>query len=137
MTYDPQTTTDEKPLKAWEEEVLAPGAKVFFRAMSPQYGSAEFEFCHVFKRGKLQTVYVYPKQQEVPNIYYRIDCHGRSEFCIGSWSHKGIDEPRVWRQFYCRDHKGFVMNVYVPKNANHFVVGYGDIHFDMEIANAE
>lgn len=116
-------------LKKWEEEELKPGARVFFHATHPRYGRAEFEFCHVFKRGKLQTVFIYPRQQEVAPIYYRIDCKGRSEFCVGSWGHHGLSEPRIWQQYYCREHKGFVMRVYVPPEATYFDVGYGDVHF--------
>lgn len=116
----------------WEEKILSPGDKVFFTARTPRWGVAEFEFCHAFRRGELRAVRIYPLQQGVRWLNYIIDCHGRSDFQIRSFTYKGIDRPDVWRQFWCREHDGFVMRLYVPENANHFVVGYGDVHFDYE-----
>lgn len=88
-----------------------------FDDMHPMYGRAEFQICPIFKYGKLKKVIIYRVQQETNEIY-EIKAQGQKEFQICSWQHKGVDNPNIWREFWCKEHKTICHEVYVPKDTN-------------------
>ena len=88
-----------------------------FAPMHKDYGHAEFDICPVFKYGKLKRVFVYRRQQGT-NEAYEIEAQNQKEFSISTWEHKGFDIPRIWRNWWCEDHKTITFSVYVPKQTN-------------------
>ena len=88
-----------------------------FEPMHKKYGRVEFEICPIFQYGKLKKVLVFRRQQET-NECYEIEAQDQKEFQIMSWTHKGVDNPNIWRNFWCKDHKTICFNVNVPNNTN-------------------
>ncbi len=108
-----------------KEKILNDGDRVDFTPSSRNYGVAEFTCCPVFKYGKLREFYIYPRQQENVKYYYKVEFNGRytpRDFSIMSWTHKGIDEPRIWIHNWCKEHKCASFSFYVPRNSNNFKI---------------
>lgn len=130
--------------KTLPERALSDGDVVTFDATDSKaptpgasLGTAEFAFCPKWVRGKLQAVYICPMQQRDVVERWRVECHGAMDFTVQSWTHKGIQEPRPWLYFWCKEHGCMGMRVYVPRNAGQFSVRTGSgvgIHFDRAAA---
>lgn len=101
--------------KKYGEEGYDPSIK--FEPMHKDYGRAEFDICPVFKYGKLRKVLVFRRQQET-NEVYEIEAQGQKEFQIATWTHKGFENPYIWRNWWCKEHKTIAFSVYVPKGTN-------------------
>lgn len=87
---------------------------ISYKDIHPSYGRAEFEFCPVYKKGKLVEIWITPAQQET-NKRYRIKMtYQPYSWQFTSWTHKGIENPRIWLQYWCKEHKALCMRVYVP-----------------------
>lgn len=100
---------------------------VYFTAFDPipggsNLGRAEFHFCPIWKRGKLQRFFIYPKQQREQKFYYEVETAQSHLFSVGSLTHKGIELPYIWTHYWCPEHKCMTLNVYVPRNSNCFRV---------------
>lgn len=106
-----------------KRKILKSNDIIFFEPMSDSLGHAEFEICPVFKRGKMTEIFIYPRQQ--PNVkyyyYYKVD-YKPVDFSINSWTHKGIDMPEVWLNYWCKEHKCVTFVVYVPIKSNCFML---------------
>ena len=97
---------------------LKEGDVIKYNWMHKDYGRAEFNFCPIFKYGKLKKLLIYPRQQDTDVLYYELECYNQRDFNFQSWQHKGIEIPWAWIYFYCKEHKQLAMNVYAPKNTN-------------------
>lgn len=86
------------------------------------YGRAEFGICLVWRRNKLKCFYIYPFQQRDVKHFYRVDCGYSDSFECGAWTHKGMDDPKIWLHGWCKEHKCPFMRVYVPKDSKRFTV---------------
>ena len=98
------------------------------------WGTAEFGICTHFVRGRLTELYLTRQQQpdEKEKGYYinlkedfpnfRVTC-----FMICAWSHKTAD-PRIWRQWWCKEHKAICHETYVPRNTD-------TIEFDLTLGD--
>jgi len=129
--------TPEPPIKE-----LTDGDVVTFVA-TKNYGRAEFAFCPVWKRRKLDALYIYQdryrrfprKQQDNAECSYVV----RSGYSDGlavlsSWTHRGVEEPRAWLYWWCREHKCMSFNCYAPANSDRFTVHLGStmgIYFEL------
>ena len=88
-----------------------------------KWGTAEFQICTLFKRGYLKEVYFTRRQQE-NNENYCLKVEGKiNVFCITAWTHK-TEHPRIWRQFWCKDHKSICHETYVPRGTSKIVFAY-------------
>lgn len=86
-------------------------------------GRAEFQFCPIWRRGKLQEFFIYPLQQRnVIHFYHVTTPKHCSSFSIQSWTHKGIDNPYLWHFSWCPNHRTQSVRVYVPRQSNCFSV---------------
>jgi hypothetical protein len=112
---------------SWKLKELTDGGVVEFVSSTYNDGRAEFTFCPVWKRGKITELFIYPRQQKRkdPAECWHIQCGFSASLTIGSWTHRGIDEPRVWMHFWCKEHKTQSCHVYVPANADCFEVRMG------------
>lgn len=109
--------------KTLTEKVLEDDDSVKFVSLTKEYGNAEFAVCSVYARGKLRKLYLYPHQQPNAKHFYRIDVPvGTQDWSIGSWTHKGIDEPHIWLHYWCKEHKAPAIRLYVPKGTTKFTV---------------
>lgn len=88
-----------------------------FKPVHEKYGRAEFDICPIFKYGKLQKVFVFRRQQETDETY-EIEAQGQTAFEISTWLHKGFEHPRIWRNWWCKEHKTIAFSVYVPPQTN-------------------
>jgi hypothetical protein len=114
--------------------VLQHNSIVRFTAMDSSLGRAEFRFCPIWKRGKIQSLFIYHIQQRDVESYYRIDSGYSTALRIGSWTHKGIEEAHPWLHFWCKDHKCMSFRAYVPPRSTNFrvsVVSTLAIDFDL------
>ena len=100
--------------------VLKGKDKVRFIPSDKDYGVAEFLFCPVWKNGKIKELLIYPLQQKNIKHYYKIKCDSSESLSISSWTHLGIEEPKIWLIYYCKEHKTVEFRTYVPKNSNYF-----------------
>ena len=99
---------------------------VRFDASSERYGTAEFIFCFVLKRGKLKELFIWPSQQANVTEFFHVALpYAPQQFGVSAWTHKEMDEPRSWMFFWCREHRCVAMRVYVPKQAKCFRVHFG------------
>ena len=114
------------------EKELKHGDIVFFDPMdskapskSESYGRAEFTFCLVWsirkKRPILERFFIHHEQQRNIKYFYRVECYADS-FSVDSWTHRGIDIPKVWLHSWCKEHKGPWIRAYVPPNSNCFTI---------------
>jgi hypothetical protein len=106
-----------------------------FVPMTKNYGRAEFTFCPVWIRRKLQEVFIYPRQQENIDYFYRVKSGYSDSFQVSSWSYKGFENPKIWLHFYCKDHKCMSMNVYPPHGCDSLRVNTGStlaIYFEKQ-----
>jgi len=119
-----------------EEEKLEPveltlNSKISYIDVRPSYGRAQFQFCPVFKRGKMEKLFIVRAQQPEEERYYvlnlkKLGFKKTSSFSISSWS--GTDDPRAWQHFWCEEHKTICFDVYVPN-------GTDMIEFDYHFGN--
>ena len=115
------------------EKILKDGDVVEFdwndsKAPTPgqSYGRAEFFICLVWntrgKRPRLKEFFVYPQQQRDVKHYYRVKCGWSNSFQAQAWTHKGMEEPKVWLHSWCKEHKGPSFRLYVPPFSKNFRV---------------
>lgn len=104
------------------EVILTHDSVVPFTAFTKNYGRAEFQICPVVKRGKLKELFIYPKQQpDAKNFYHVVfGDYPPDAWQVMSWTHLGMNEPKVWLFNWCKEHKCQMISVYVPKQANSF-----------------
>lgn len=101
-----------------KEEVKLEVDAIFFPFFSKRYGRTMFEFCPVFKRGRLERLYIDPITFPSSCIYvveYKSD-----DFIIDSWA--GLDTPDVWKMLWCKEHKTIAMQVYAPNESTHLYI---------------
>ena len=95
--------------------------KIKYKDRTERLGRAEFLFCPIFKYGRLNRLVIYRLQQESDESYY-IDFSELgtkiTSFNFTSWTHKGIDEPNIWLNQWCKEHKTISFRVYVPINTD-------------------
>lgn len=85
-------------------------------------GVAEFGVCPIYKYGKLVEFHMFGLQQEERKHYiYKFD-YKPTDWSISSWSHRGMEAPRIWMHFWCKEHKSASFRFYVPPNSTHFTV---------------
>lgn len=109
--------------KKLTEKVLQDGDIVEFEGFSEKYGCAEFVVCAKYERGKLKNLYLYPAQQENVKHFYRIEGYkGMLDWSIRAWTHKGMEEPRIWIHFWCKEHKAPAFRIYAGRTAKSFQV---------------
>ena len=117
----------------WQEVEIKDGATISYAWRTDSLGKAEFHICPIWKRGKLVEVCIYPAQQEYMHEYWVLRGLHCETLQVMSWSHKGVEEPRIWLFGWCKDHKCMTMSVYVPPFTTHIEISIGstlDIIFD-------
>jgi hypothetical protein len=107
--------------------------KIKYKHLHPSYGRAEFVICPVFKRGYMQELFIYRRQQDENEDYHmdliKLGLAKTICFDITAWTHK-TDSPNIWRNPYCKEHKCLSFWVYVPNNTDTIEFEY---HFGEEI----
>jgi hypothetical protein len=107
-----------------------------FEAMSARYGRAEFVVCPVFKRGKLVVCSIYPRQQ--PEVKDHWVWEGKADG-LSFTGYQGLDNPKIWRTFWCKEHRCNSIELYVPNEAKflwiNLSVGSLGINFTKERLN--
>jgi hypothetical protein len=105
----------------WKEITL--DTKIPYQALHETYGRAEFQICPKFVRGRMTDIYLFRRQQVNSERGYHLDVLKAlpdcriTQFQIDAWTHK-TDAPRVWREFWCKEHKTICHETYVPNNTN-------------------
>jgi len=108
--------------------------KIKYLWRTERYGRAEFQICPKFVRGKMTDVFIYRRQQpHEKNKEYHLDLLKLlpkwriTEFQIDAWSHK-TDNPRIWRNWWCKEHKTIAFDIYVPNDTDtiEFDFHFGD-----------
>ncbi len=83
-------------------------------------GRAEFEFCPIWKRGRMVELLVFPAQQRTDVLCYRLALTGRVR--TFSFTHRSAsprrEEARPWMMTWCQEHKTVSYRVYVPAYTN-------------------
>jgi hypothetical protein len=115
-------------------EIKSLDEKIKYNPIHERYGRAEFAICPVFKRGILKEIFLYRRQQDIDESYHidliKLGYLKTRCFDISSWSHK-TEDPKIWRNPYCKEHKCVSFWVYVPNNTNTIEFGY---HFGEAIS---
>lgn len=109
--------------KELKERKLSDGDRIYFTALTKEYGKAEFNICPVYKRGKLKKLYLYPRQQPYAKEFFVYTFNSPPlDWSILSWVHQGLDEPFIWLHYWCKEHKCASFSVYTPPQAKYFEV---------------
>lgn len=109
-------------MKDFELVALEENKKYPFTWKTDNWGVAEFIVCPVYKYGKLVEFNMFSAQQKADNHYqYKFD-YKPMDWGISSWIHKGMESPRIWLHFWCKEHKSPSFRFYVPANSTHFSV---------------
>ena len=125
--------TEEQYTKVGERNYLKIDldSKIEFIQRTEEYGTAEFEFCPVFKRGKMTDLFIVRCQQKNNECYHlaleNLGFNKTTQFEIGSWTHK-TDSPTIWKNFWCKAHKAICFCTYAPKDTD-------TIEFDYHFGN--
>jgi hypothetical protein len=88
-------------------------------------GRAEFAVCVKFKGGKVAEFWVYPVQQRRQEYWHFAG--GDCDFTIGSY--EGLADAKVWRTFWCKEHKTTSLEMYAPDGAKFLRIDYHGISF--------
>lgn len=105
----------KRKTRVLEENDIVP-----FKAMTKEYGRAEFTFCPVYKRGKLKEIHISPQQQPDAKENFVIHNTYSDSFQITSFDYK--EPPRPWLYMWCAEHKCPAFRVYVPDDVKAFQV---------------
>lgn len=106
----------------WNLVELKENVQYPFTWRTDNWGVAEFGVCPVYKYGKLKEFHMHSLQQGVRNHYlYKFD-YTPYDWSISSWTHKGIEAPRIWIFFWCKEHKSQSFRFYVPHNSTYFTI---------------
>src|ERR1700730_7741227 len=89
-----------------------------FNYMHKDYGRAEFEICAIFKRRKIVELFIYPRQQDV-NYYYHYKPENPYSISISYTGYQGLDQPKIWYQYWCKEHKTICTRLYVPNDSKY------------------
>lgn len=86
---------------------------------SAKYGRPEFDVCFQYEDGLLKNLYISPRQQPEALEFWRIDCkdYHPNAVHISSWEHKGIEHPKPWLWFWCKEHEAVCTEIYAPPGA--------------------
>lgn len=82
-------------------------------------GRAEFILCPLYKRGKVVELFIYRRQQQNVTEYYHWEHTGRGVGEMTIQSFGDLPDPKVWRTFYCKEHKTQSLELYVPVGATY------------------
>lgn len=82
------------------------------------YGRAGFVICPIFKRSILTDLYIYRVYQpQEPNKAYHIPVPKEYKLnCFTIDSEYGYDNPNIWQNFWCKEHRTISFKIYVPNN---------------------
>jgi hypothetical protein len=101
--------------------------KILYDARHPKYGRAEFQICPIFKYGKLKQVIITRAQQDRQDRQFILnvakDMPNANMFQIEAWTHL-TESPRIWREFWCKEHKTICHETYVPPVTDEMVFDY-------------
>lgn len=131
---------------------LGNNSRIYFEPFHNDYGNAEFAFCVRWRRTSITDVWI-TRQQQVPPTsikgrkarhdwgFFHLPVNGASDMMtIGSWTHKGMDEARVWLHFWCKQHSCVGIRVYPPLQAHslevHILSNLG-LMFDLSTQSKE
>lgn len=92
--------------------------KVPFEYSHPELGRAEFTVCVRWSRGRIREMWLYPRQQKRYEQGWHFPRLSSDSLGIGSWNHKGLDDPKVWRMWWCKEHRCMATEFYVPNYSN-------------------
>lgn len=109
-----------KECQTLTEKVLRHGDRVAFTPFTENYGTAEFLFCAIWKRGRLVVLYIHPLQQpDTAQHYYRVNANSYG-LSVPSWSRYEPSPDLVG--MWCKEHKCMCFRVYVPRESHSFTV---------------
>lgn len=90
------------------------GDTIPFIEYTQRLGRAEFIICPVYKYGCLNEVFIYRKQQEEIKDFYHWKSLGRVKRELNFSSFDGLSDAKIWRTFFCKEHKTNSIELYVP-----------------------
>lgn len=117
---------------------LESGTDYDFKWIDDSYGVAEFVVCPVYRYGKLREFHMFSKQQpnDLKHYWTKFEDGTPMDWSISSWTHKDMEAPRVWLNFWCKEHKCNAQEFYVPRHSTKFTANFGinfSINFDKDI----
>ena len=85
-------------------------------------GRAEFAICPIWANGRLKGAYITRAQQRELG-YYFVKLHG-DRISFNSMTHRGIvkQEPWIWLQGWCKEHKTQSCRIYVPPQSSKLII---------------
>jgi hypothetical protein len=109
-------------------------AKINFKPLHNSFGRAEFEFCPVFKRGKMTDLFITRRQQDNYENYHlplkELGFNNTTDFAFNGYdSSEGV---RAWGHYWCKFHKAICFKVYVPNDTDTINFSYF-FGYDLEI----
>jgi hypothetical protein len=109
--------------KEWKLIELAEPTWIPFEVATKEWGRIEFIICTLYRRGKLNGFWVYPKQSNIIEAWHFPYTYHND---FGNSSYDNLDAGRAWLFWWCKEHKCPSMSIYAPNNAKYLKIdGYG------------
>lgn len=119
-------------MKGLKKKKIKLGEKIHFKWMDKDNGGrslgwAYFQVCQVWKRGKIEKLYIYPMQQRSEDylVYELPKDHRTTEFHLSSYTFNDSDAV-ITSNAYCKEHKAILSTIRVPKESEYFELA---LHF--------
>ena len=114
-------------MKLQKREIYEDYKEIPFTWLTQEYGKAEFVFCPVVRNNKIRRVLIYPKQQPGAKEYFIItneDGWEGIDFGV-LLVNSQLSHPIIWKTYFCKKHKSYSIQMYVPKNSKAFFITTG------------
>ena len=99
-----------------KEKEITVNDVIKFELLHDRFGLAGFDFCFIFKYGKLKEIFIYRRQQESNEGFHLKTAGHQRNFSIYSYCDK--QDPNIWKCGYCKEHKTICFRVTVPNDTN-------------------
>jgi hypothetical protein len=99
--------------------VIKDGDLIEFVDFTKNLGIAGFTVCPQFKYGKLVKISIYPGQQENDTYYLELDLKEIKKDYYTIQSYNNLDNPMIWKHFYCKEHKCQSFYMSVPRGSKY------------------
>lgn len=117
----------EQKRELLRERIIEFGDEIKYTPMTKEYGQAEFSICPVFKRGYIEELYIYHLQQPDIRYFHKLVPDGKyNALNFSAYGGDFYDAPRIWQTWWCKEHKCYSIELYVPNKGDSFTV---ECHF--------
>jgi hypothetical protein len=121
---------EEKMTGEYKNKKIKIGEEISFIWMHPTKGWAHLDICQVWKRGRIEKIFIVPRQQDNAFIFSFAPPKDYKATELNISSYGCEEEAQVTSNSYCDVHKAINTSMNVPKGSNYFKLS---LHFGNSI----